>query len=263
MLLTTIECSNCGAYHDSTLEECPNCHKSNELRTLKDFPKNVFFLHPVAQLCMFAIGFTYIGMIIAVTIFYDITDSDFYAQLFAFILAVIGMLSIVLFTRRKMFLDTFKGLDKYLYGILVGIVVGALALVIVNLIPLWYHGEGNNNQSTVESLVNLHPIIGFFVLCFLGPISEELAYRVGLYSFLRRFNKYLALILTTIVFALVHLDFNSENLIGELWSLPAYLLAAFALTFIYEKKGLPASLTAHVLYNLVSFLMVIFNGQQA
>ena len=81
---------------------------------------------------------------------------------------------------------------------------------------------------------------------------------------LRRYNKYLALILTTIVFALIHFRFNSENIVGELWSLPSYLIAGFILTFAYEKGGLSSSLTAHVIYNIVSFVMTLVQyGQQA
>ena len=61
MLLFNTKCPNCETYYDSTLNECPNCHKKNELRTLKEFPDRVFFLHPIAQLALFIIGFAYLG----------------------------------------------------------------------------------------------------------------------------------------------------------------------------------------------------------
>lgn len=260
MLLTTIECSNCGAYHDSTLKECPECHKSNEIRTLKEFPKNVFFLHPVAQIGVFAIGFAYIGMLLTSWLLFEVLPSETAAETITYVLMVIGMLSVVLLTRRKMFFESFKGKDKYTIGILFGLVTAAIGLLIVNLIPIWYKGDENVNQETIESVITLYPILGFFVFCILGPVSEELAYRVGLYSFLRRFNKYLALIMTTIVFTFIHLRLDSEDIIGELWSIPAYLLAAFAFSYVYEKKGFAASLTAHILYNIVSFVLVLING---
>ena len=34
-LFEGIKCPNCEAYHDPTLKECPECHKSNELFNLR------------------------------------------------------------------------------------------------------------------------------------------------------------------------------------------------------------------------------------
>ena len=149
-------------------------------------------------------------------------------------------------------------------GLLFALIAIGTGFLLSLLISIWYKGDSNANQIDAESLVVVYPIPAFILFCFLGPICEELTYRVGLYSLLRRFNKYLALVLTTIVFALIHYRFNNEDVVSELWSIPSYLVAGFILTYAYEKGGLPSSLTAHVIYNLVSFVITLVRyGQQA
>ena len=264
MLLTSIKCSNCGAYHDATLGECPECHKNNELRALKDFPKNVLFLHPIAQIALFIIGFAYCGMFIVGVIFASFIDNSLVVESLIYGVTLIGILSIILITRRKMFFDSFKGIYKYGIGAIVGLVAAGLGFGLVNLIGLWYHGDPNNNQETIESYVVIYPIISFFLFCIVGPFCEELTYRVGLYSFLRRFNKVAAYVVAIIAFTFIHIRFNNPDLISELWAIPSYVLAAFFLTLAYEKGGLPASLSAHIVYNIVSFIMTLVQyGQQS
>jgi hypothetical protein len=48
-----------------------------------------------------------------------------------------------------------------------------------------------------------------------------------------------------------HEDFN------ELWSLPSYRISGFILTLAYEHRGPAWSMTAHVLYNIFAFLIML------
>ena len=64
MLLFNKNCPNCDTYHDATLQECPNCHKSNELYANRDISTNIVFLHPLAQVGLFIGGFAYAGMLV-------------------------------------------------------------------------------------------------------------------------------------------------------------------------------------------------------
>lgn len=266
MLLATNKCSKCGADYDSTLEECPNCHTTNQIRTLKDFPKNVFFLHPIAQLGIFAIGFAYLGMLFTELFFSYIFPSTALIASFTYGTMVTIILAVILLTRRKMFFNSFKSLSNYVIGIVIGAIAIATGIMLSVLISSFYKGEVNNNQETAESIITIYPILSFFLFGFLGPICEELTYRVGLYSFLRRFNKYVAYIVTTIVFAFIHFRFNNEDIVSELVALPQYLLMAFLLTYAYEKGGHTASMSAHIMYNIASTIMTLmdyYHGQHA
>lgn len=264
MLLTSIKCSNCGAYHDATLKECPQCHKNNELRTLKDFPKRVFFLHPIAQIAIFIIGFAYLGKLICGSILVAFISSALWVEILTYLIMIVGILVILFFTRRKLFIEDLKRYEYYVVGVVFGAVMVFIGILLTQITSLFYQGDPNGNQADAEDILTLYPIPAFFLFAFLGPICEELTYRVGFYSLLRRYNKYLALVLTTIVFAIIHFRFTSDNIVSELWSLPSYLVSGFILTYAYEKGGFVSSLTAHAIYNIVSFVITLVQyGQQA
>ena len=124
-------------------------------------------------------------------------------------------------------------------------------------ISIWHTPADNVNQASVESIATSYPLIGIFIMGMVGPICEELTYRVGLYSFLRRINKYLALVVTAIVFAMIHFTFDAKDIVEELWSFPSYLISGVILTLAYERRGPACSITAHVCYNLIAVLMIM------
>ena len=221
MLLRSQKCPNCGAYHDPTLEKCPGCHKTNELYLNREINNKIVFMHPIAQIGMFIAGFALAGMLVA----------DF-------------------FTKYK------RGLD-YIYGIGYALTIVIVSMIVGAIISIFHTPADNNNQAAAVAVAKNYPIIAFFLLGFLGPICEELTYRVGLYSFFRRINKYLAFGVTIVVFALIHFDFGATDIINELWSLPSYLISGFILTLAYEHRGPACSMTAHVLYNIFAFLIML------
>ena len=265
MLFKQTKCPNCGAYHDQTLKECPYCHKSNELFSLNRLPKDVLFLHPLAQISMFLIGFAYVGMFFGQIIFSLIfakaplsSDGKNTAILTAsYFLMLIGLIIVPLFTRRKAFADTFKKGQNYFYGIIYATMLFGVASLVLSIVSLMHEALPNVNQEGAEKIIENYPIIALIVLGFVGPICEELTYRVGLYSLLRRINKYLALIVTTIVFALIHFDFTAANIIEELWSLPSYLICGLILTLAYERHGPISSIIAHIAYNVIAIVLIL------
>ena len=95
---------------------------------------------------------------------------------------------------------------------------------------------------------------------------EECAYRVGLFGLASRLGKPLGYILTGLVFALIHFDFGAAFNFGpegfasavlEWLNLPIYLFSGLAFTFVYDKVGFGASVTAHTLNNMFSIGMNI------
>ena len=115
----------------------------------------------------------------------------------------------------------------------------------------------NANESTLNSMVVDFPFASLLIFGIVGPICEELTYRVGLFSFARRINVILAYAITIIVFTLIHFDFNTTSITNELLNIPFYAVAAFGFTLVYEKYGLAGSLTAHVANNMISILATI------
>ena len=266
MLFKDIKCPNCDTYHDPTLQECPDCHNSNELFKLNRLSKRIIFLHPIAQGGLFLAGFAYTGMLLAEII------ATLLAALFArenkalfntlsitltYSFMFIGLMLIVLLTRRKLFLSKYKNGIDYVYGLAYALSIVCISIILSSIISLFYEVADSDNQTVVVSIIHNYPILAFIVIGILGPVCEELTYRVGLYSFLRRINKYLAFAVTAIVFALIHFGFDSENMINELWNLPVYIINGLILTIAYEHRGPACSMTAHAIYNTISFLIVL------
>ena len=263
MLLNNKKCHNCNAYYDPTLNECPQCHKENELYTNRQLSDSVMYYHPIAQIGLFLAGFSYVGMLVSGFIValvpYGVDDNGLRGALvilFTYLLMLSALMTISFTSRERIFIKKFKRPYDYLFGLAYA---GGIVLFgwIIGLITGIFYKDPNVNQQTAESLITNYPIIAAFVICILGPICEELTYRVGLYSFLRRINKYLALIVTMVVFAMIHFTFEAENIVEELWSLPSYLISGLLLTLAYELRGPACSITAHACYNLIAIIMIM------
>ena len=268
MLLKDKKCPNCDGYYDPTLKKCPPCYKSNELYLNRQVSDKIIFFHPLAQIGLFLVGFAYAGMLLMeliLSFFVAYVDgSDIFKEtliiLFTYLMMLGSLAVIALAARRKEFFSKYKRPLDYIYGVVYAITIVVASLMLSSLISIFHVAEDNANQQTAILIVKNYPIIAFFVLGFLGPICEELTYRIGLYSFFRRINKYLAFIVTIVLFALIHFDFTAigtDKLVYELWALPSYLVAGFVLTLAYEHRGPACSMTAHVLYNIFAFTLML------
>ena len=265
MLLKRKKCPNCGAYYDPTLEKCPACHKHNELYLNRQINDKIAFMHPITQIGLFLGGFSFAGMLIiqiilAILLKSSFNDKNAYEAVIiscTYILMMGGLGFIVFFTRKNHFLSKYKRKIDYIYGLAYAITLILVGSLVANFISIFHQVNDNTNQSAAVSFSHNYPLLAFFVIGFLGPICEELTYRVGLYSFLRRINIYLAFIVTTIIFALIHFDFEAIDMVNELWSIPSYIVAGAILTLAYEHRGPACSMTAHVCYNIFAFLVIL------
>ena len=265
MLLKRKKCSNCGAYYDPTLEKCPSCHKHNELYLNREINDKIAFMHPVAQIGLFLGGFAYAGMLIIQIIFAiflkgAISDKTTFEStlISCTYIAMIGGLGFIVFlTRRKHFLSKYTRKIDYIYGFAYMITLILVSSLVGTFTSLFHEAADNANQTTAVLFIKNYPLMAFFVVGILGPLCEELTYRVGLYSFLRRINKYLAFGVTVIVFAFIHFDFDAADMVTELWAIPSYIAAGAVLTVAYEHRGPACSMTAHVCYNVFAFLTIL------
>ena len=170
---------------------------------------------------------------------------------------LVGLAAIILLTRKQHFFSKYTRKIDYIYGFAYAITLILVGSLVGNIISIFQEVTDNANQSAAVNFSHNYPILAFFVIAFIGPICEELTYRVGLYSFLSRINKYLAFILATLVFAFIHFDFDATNMVNELWNIPNYIVAGAILTLAYKHRGPACSMTAHVLYNIFAFLMIL------
>ncbi len=145
-------------------------------------------------------------------------------------------------------------------NLLIGIAMGAgviVATIFYNMfVSLFTELDVNTNETYVENFIKAYPFLAIATVGILGPIVEELIYRYGLFESLNKKYKVLAYIVTIIVFALIHFDFTGD-MKTELLNLPAYMIAAFLLSFTYDRFGFGASVLAHITNNMYAIVMTL------
>lgn len=267
------KCKICNHEYDAMEPKCPNCEEPNSKNpdAIKN-PNGAVFAW-WKQLVLFLVGwlgFQIIANAVAFAIINAPLEKIVQSALINFgsyAILVVAMGLIAWADWKKLF-KSFKGWKPYVFGF-----AGFAAImmfsrfwsIVCTLIPL--EVTDNANQSAAESIVTAYPILGIIVLGFVGPLCEELTYRVGLFSLTKRVNRIFGYLITLLIFALIHFDFgaitlsaktgNWDNLWNELLNLPFYLFAGLTFTFLYEKFGLGASLSAHVTNNLYSVIMTL------
>ena len=68
--------------------------------------------------------------------------------------------------------------------------------------------QDNANEKAVNEIILNTPILSFLFVVIIGPLCEEITYRLGLCNFLTRKNKFLAVALSAIIFGLIHFNFG-------------------------------------------------------
>lgn len=271
-----VECQYCRTFYESNLEKCPTCQKENPHRPLKN--KLIPFLNIAwwKQLASFLIGWlgVYVASFIVSLIFnlyansvyqdeilinnfLDSTRVNTLFNFFVYLILFVGIL-FLLFKDIIKVLNTFKSFCAIKMGIIYGLIlIGATVAYNLLITSFSIPIEDNVNENTVVNLMEAEPLFSFFAFVLLGPIVEEFTYRFGLFSLVGRYKKWVAYLVTVLIFGLIHASFFEEgvNIINELINLPSYLIAGFILTYAYDKEGFATSTYAHIFNNLVGFLL--------
>lgn len=101
--------------------------------------------------------------------------------------------------------------------------------------------QGSENTATLVSISDVAPIT-IIAIVFIGPILEEVVFRRVIYgSLVQTTNFFVAALVSSIVFALIHLDFSHIIL---------YAISGFIFAFLYHKtKRIITSIIAHMMLN--------------
>ena len=163
-------------------------------------------------------------------------------------------------------INEFKTKKTWLIGVTYGIMLIVISQAVAytfRLIGIAFNVNqtSNSNETGIDSIVNLFPFASILIFGIIGPFCEELTYRCGLFSLVKKKNRVLAYALVCLIFGLIHFDFNfgsaNYNLANELLNIPSYITAGMLLSYFYEKEGLGASTIAHCVNNLVSIILSI------
>ena len=197
-----------------------------------------------------SIGLQGIALLVSLMVMNSpIEERNAQVNLITYSILVTIMLAIIVFDFPKL-IKKLKNWQYYLYGFGLGICIVVFDYFYSFILNLFYQQGINENETGVRGIIDIYPVAAFFILGIIGPLTEELTYRSGLFASIRKWNKVIAYIATIIIFALIHFRFTATNIWDEVASLPIYLVSGLVLTFAYDKFGFSASLTAHMTNNL-------------
>lgn len=274
-MIKTKKCPKCAAYYDETLPECPTCHEKNDFSTVdvEKQKKHSPELPLGRQILAFASGWlgldilaTIISLVISLVLSWKYSDPaevalamqtlkiSMYINFFAYV-ALFGVLFAIVFPILKPLAKQFKKWRPLVMGISYGIGIIAAGTFIGLLYDLLGIAPSDNaNESAVVAMMKGFPLMSFLAFVILGPVCEELTYRLGLFSGIRRYSKIAAYCVVIVLFGLIHFDFQTTDWTNELLNLPYYMSAGAILCFVYDKEDLSTSMYAHVTNNLVSYV---------
>lgn len=255
-------CPICNEYYDEMADFCPKC-KDENLEHKKD-KRGMLWIPYKDQILNFIIGFIGINIVsfVATLLFASIYKRDevlgmVLINTITYVILFIGILCYNFGNKLfPVFAKYFKDKSAYIFGIASALFLICGSTIFSMIAQAAFPDQINGNQDTAVNMISAYPIISIIVLGIIGPIVEELTYRVGLFNFMYRTKRWIAYLVEPLVFAILHLNFTG-NILVELVNLPSYLFAGFTLTYIYEQKGPAASMTAHIINNMLSILSII------
>lgn len=141
------------------------------------------------------------------------------------------------------------------YGLMLG-----LGLC-VNSLMLLLGFDSNPNNTAVTDIAEVKMGATTALAVFLAPMVEELIFRGGLFSLLRRYNRLLAYVVNILIFGLYHIWSSVIDSPINLIYIIQYIPATYALCRCYERtNSIWAGIFLHMLNNGMSLLMLNLLG---
>ncbi len=249
-----------------------NNNKNNSFFKLLRFEQSIFPLPTNKYLLLFLTGFIGLNLISVILSFIIVGLNPYLAQFtnkgtallnFAVYLMIIGIMILLLNKDFLPSLAKFKKGRTYLYGFSYGFMLIVLSSLISTLLNLIFSNNSvNNNEAAIDSVTTLYPVLSILIFGIVGPVVEEYAYRVGLFSLLlKKLKPVFVYLIVAIIFGLLHFDFNAflnvDSLVIELINLPTYIFSGLLLCYFYHKEGFAVSTLAHITNNLFSLIITL------
>jgi len=229
-------------------------------------------------------GFQFLGKIVGNLLFAtnwyatsESIDLQSYTLLITYLIITLLLIFLSYIFNPEKFLANFKELKsrkKWEFILLGFFIIYIVALVIGKLqtqMYTWLNIEQtvNANQSGLNSISASHPLLLIFVVSVLAPITEEITYRQGLFEIVRPKSKVWAYVTSIVIFSIIHFDIlgsffasgsgfsvDTDTLITELISLPAYVGGAWVLTYVYDhENNVISDILVHGLYNFAGIMI--------
>ena len=141
---------------------------------------------------------------------------------------------------------------KTIFYFIIGFILMILFNYIINYIII-PNGISNNEIGNRDLLLK-NKIVYSILLCIIIPFIEEIIFRLSLKKTIK--NKYLFLIVSSTIFALLHLLSNTK-LIELLYFIPYFILGLTFGTVYIKTNNIFSSILSHIFNNTLTVLIVL------
>ncbi|XMB66399.1 type II CAAX endopeptidase family protein [Mycoplasmatota bacterium zrk1] len=147
-------------------------------------------------------------------------------------------------------------IKNLLYIVIFFMIITLTFYFLIYIMNLFFDIDTSINQKGLIELYNEGPIIFTITTIILVPFIEEVVFRGVMYNlFYQNFNKLIGIVLSSLIFGLLHV------VSGDLIYLPIYsILGAVLLLSYIKSNNLLVPILVHSLYNLFSILIMISSG---
>jgi len=129
-----------------------------------------------------------------------------------------------------------------------------VAMYIANTILFMIGGEIAKNEQGVRELIHGNPFIMIILACIVGPILEELIFRISLYKIIGKY-KWLFIILSGLIFGSMHVLGEATTLVDYLYIIPYGIPGSFFAYTLYESNNSCVPISLHIIHN--TFALII------
>lgn len=146
-----------------------------------------------------------------------------------------------------------------LYGCVFGPIIVYVGSMIGGLITILLgSNDVSQNQSLIESIFHVQPLLMFILNVLLAPLIEEVIYRGIIFSWLYEFNAMLARILSGFIFGFSHVMIAVMNgQINEMVQIFPYFFIGILLSYLYEKRNnIYVPMMTHGIYNFIATMQI-------
>lgn len=234
-----------------------NLDKEGKKRKKRELPKIEYKEFTNKYICL-------IAFLICMFIMFYL--SNYINSIFQMILMYVSIITILLVVFRKQLINDFKMFKEYFREYisltfktwLKSLVVMMILSLSIQLIT---NTQNSNNQQNLQEMFNAVPILISLLTVLYAPIAEELMFRGVFRKFIN--NKYLFIIVSGVVFGLMHVIDDSKTLAEFSYVLVYSSLGMYMASLYYKTNNLFTNMSFHFMQNafgIIGMILLKFMG---
>lgn len=204
------------------------------------------------------IAFVITLLISIITVFLNEGNTDLSLSMAITIQTIAFILSIILINKKYLNKESIRNIfdvnkkikmKTLVYSFLLPIVLIVLEIIFSSLFRV------KDNSNTTDLIVNNKSILIFIYAIIIAPVVEEIFFRKFTFKIMNNDNKYFYMILSSLMFALWHIQVTN-NIYQDLYVFFVIFLLSNFYGFIYERyRDVRYCIITHSVFNAISLII--------